>query len=219
MQSVYAYMHKIKLICFDVDGTLVDGNSWMILTEGLGCSLLQHQNIFQKAKRGEISFDEGERRLVKMYRNSKKANRSYIEKIFKQIKLRPYAKHLISYLNKNYIIYLISGAIDIYVQAIANKLDVNGFYANSKLEFDRNNILKKIHYQDKQGELKVKQLKDLLKSLKLTVEQTVFIGDSWNDVEVFKFIGKGIAVHCSDAELKKVTWKEVATLKQIQDIL
>ena len=54
-------MKKIKLICFDVDGILVDDISWLILTKGLGCSSQEHLDIFSRSKNGEISFTEGER--------------------------------------------------------------------------------------------------------------------------------------------------------------
>ena len=52
---------NIKLICFDVDGTLVDDVSWLILTRGFGYSDKKHMGIFKKAQKGEISFKEGEK--------------------------------------------------------------------------------------------------------------------------------------------------------------
>ena len=213
-------MQSIKLVCFDVDGTLVDGIGWLLLTEGLGCSVQEHLDIFSRAQRREISFSECERLLVRMYRHSGNATRSFVLKIFDEVKLRPNAKALISYLkNKDYKIYLISGADDIYVETIAKNLDVDGFYANSTLEFDKDEVLRKIHYRHNQGEIKVKQLKELIENLGIKKYEVVFIGDSWNDIEVFKFIDKGIAVHCFDEELKKLAWKEVDSLKQIREIL
>ncbi len=213
-------MKKTKLICFDVDGTLVDGVSWLLLTKDLGCSTQQHLDIFHQAKDGKISFVEAERLLTKMYIDSGNANKPFIKNLFSKIKLRPGVKKLISYLKeKDYLIYLISGAIDICVEKVAKKLKANGFYANSTLEFDKKDALKKIHYRDNQGEVKVEQLKQLLKKLEIKTNEVIFIGDSENDIEVFKFIGKGIAVYCFNEDLKKVAWKVVDTLPDIKKLL
>jgi len=213
-------MSKIKLVCFDVDGTLIDGVSWFFLTEGLGCSYQEHLDIFNKAKEGKISFIKGERLLTKMYQDSGNATRSYIHKLFSKVEPRKEARGLFNYLKKkDYKIYLISGAIDIYVEKVAKKLGVDGFYANSTLDFDKNGLLTKIHYKDNQGEVKVEQLKKLNSKLGVNMNQVVFVGDSENDIEVFKVTGKGIAVHCFNEDLKKVAWKSVNSLSEIKNLL
>ena len=211
---------KIKLICFDIDGTLVDGVSWLLLTEGLGCSQQKHLDIFHAAKAGKISFIEGERQLTKMYQESGNATKQKFIALFSKTKLRPEAKDLILYLKKkNYLIYLISGAIDIYVEAIARKIDADGFYANSSLEFDKKGILEKINYRDNQGKVKLEQLKDLITKLNINMEEAVFVGDSENDIEVFKTTKHGVAVHCFDENLTKVAWKVVNSLDDIKNLL
>lgn len=213
-------MNKIKLVCFDVDGTLVEGTSWLLLTEGLDCSPQEHLNIFQRAKNKKISFIEGERMLTKMYQDSSKAAKPFIKSLFAKTKPRSEAKNLIFYLKKKgYPVYLISGAIDIYVEAMANKLKTDGFYANSSLEFDKKNILKKIHYRDNQGEVKLEQLKKLTQRLGITLDKVAFIGDSENDIEVFKKTKHGIAINCFNEDLKRIAWKTVGSLKEIKKIL
>ena len=213
-------MKKIKLVCFDVDGTLVDGISWLFLTEGLGCSTQEHLNTFQRAKHGEITFIEGERMLTKMYQDSGNAKKTFIEKLFNKIKPKPEARQLIIYLKKKgYWVYLISGAIDIYVEEVAKKLGVDGYFANSILGFDKKGVLKKIYYRDNQGEVKVEQLKKLIGKLGISMDEVVFIGDSENDIEIFKETRKGIAVHSFNEDLKEVAWKKVESLSEIERIL
>lgn len=213
-------MKNIKLVCFDVDGTLVDGNSWTLLTEGLGCSVEKHMEIYHEALEGTISFSEAERRLTQMYLDSRKAVKKFILGIFQKIEPRPEAYEFISYLlKKKYPIYLISGGNDIYVKIIAEKLKVDGFYANSSLEFEENGVLKKIHYRENQGEVKVEQLMELTKKLGVGITETVFVGDSKNDIEVFKATGKGIAVGCDNEDLIKAAWKVVGNLKEVKGII
>jgi len=213
-------MEKIKLICFDVDDTLIDGTSWLILTKGLGCSPLEALDIFQRCQKEKITFTEGERLLTKMYQDSGNANIGFISELFDKVKVKDEAIDLISYLRKKeYKIYLISGTIDIYVESVAKKLGVDGFYANSTLDFDDKGILLKINYRDNQGEIKVEQLRNLVDSLGIDMEQVAFVGDSENDIEVFKVVKYGIAVHGSSEELDRVAWKKVNSLREIKGIL
>ena len=212
-------MSKFKLVCFDVDGTLVDGISWLLLTKGLGCLPREHIDIFSRAKKGEISFTKGERMLTKICKESGNATRGFIKNLFSEIKPRPGAKEIVSYLKKNYKVYLISGAIDIYVEEIAKKLTVDGFYANSSLKFDKNGVLKKIYYKNDQGEIKLKQLNKLIKKLGINLNKVVFVGDSENDIAIFKEIKHGIAVNSSSEGLRGIAWKNINSLGQLKDIL
>ncbi len=213
-------MAKIRLVCFDVDGTLVKENSWQFLTAGLGFPPERVVEFYRKAKSGELTFMEAEKRYTKMLQQSDKTTRAFIKKLFSQIKPRPGAKDLISYLKKKGCpVYLISGAIDIFVEEIAKKIKADGFYANSSLGFDEKGSLQKIHYREIQGELKVKQLEELVKRLGIKINEVAFVGDSENDIEVFKATNHGIAVHSSNKELKKIAWKEAASLEEIKGIL
>ena len=213
-------MKKIKLICFDVDGTLVDANSWLVLTEGLGCSPQEHVDIYSRCKRGEMTFDEGARILTKKYQDSGKANESFIDDLFDKIEIKEEVEDLISYLKKKgYIIYLISSAIDKHVETVAKKLGVDGFYANSSLEFDNNGVLQRIKYYPDEGERKLRQLRELIKKLGISMDQVVFVGDSENDIEAFKATKRGIAVKAENEELKKAAWRTVDSLSKIKDII
>lgn len=49
-----------KIICFDVDGTLVENrSSWVLLNTGLGCPTDCLDEIYQKTESGQMSFADG----------------------------------------------------------------------------------------------------------------------------------------------------------------
>jgi HAD superfamily phosphoserine phosphatase-like hydrolase len=214
-------MKNKKIICFDIDGTLVDGISWYILTVGLECEKEDHEKIYQDCLDRKTSFSEGEIRLVELYKNAGNANLQTIKNIFDDVKLREGAVDLVKYLKKKgYLIYLISGAIDLYVEEVAKKVQADGWYANSSLEFDEKWNLIKLHYRDNQGKVKLDQLESLVRKLKVDMKSDVyFVGDSEIDVPVFQATGHGIAVYCEDKDLIKVARKKVETLEEIKNIL
>ena len=216
-------MKEVKLVCFDVDGTLIDFsmNSYSALADGLGWSSAEAFVIFEQAKKGEVCFREAEKFFVKEYSEGGNANRFFIKEIFnKKVKIPKEAKDLVFYLKeKGYLVYLISGSIDIFVEIIAQKIKADGFYANASMEFDDRGYLKKINYRENQGEIKVEQLKELIKKLGIDMSQVVFVGDAKNDIEAFKITKQGIAINSSNEELKRIAWKRVNSLEEIKTIL
>jgi HAD superfamily phosphoserine phosphatase-like hydrolase len=211
---------KFKLVCFDVDGTLVEGVSWRFLTEGLKCSLKILQDLFSQAWNKKISFQKAERMLTRMYQNSGKATQKEIEKIFSKVNPRQEAYELIHYLReKGYQVCLVSGAIDIYVEKIAQKLGVDWFLATTTLEFDTSGNLRRIDYNPNQSEAKMRYLNELISKLGVDIKEVTFIGDSDNDIEAFKATGRGIAVYTTSEELKRAAWKVVNSLIEIKEIL
>lgn len=214
-------MDKKKLVCFDIDGTLVDGISWYILTEGLGCSIKIHEEIYHKVLNHEMTLSEAEKQLVKLYQKKGKINFKTVYQIYNSVLLRKDSYELIDYLKKKgYLIYLISGAVDLYVKIVAEKIHADGYFSNSSLEFNEKGDLKKLHYRVNQGSVKLEQLESLVAKLDIDIQKEVyFIGDSENDIEVFKATGHGIAVHCKDENLLKVARKKVDSLAEIKSIL
>jgi len=240
-------MKDIKLVCFDVDGTLVEGNSWLYLTRGLGGSEKKHIKIFHQFRQGKISLGKAEKLLLKMYRKSggifrkilrvvfsvflkflsrfyylrwQKPTKDLIKEIFSNIRLKDGSQELISYLKgKGYKIFLVSGAIDMYVEEVAKKLKIDGFYAAASLGFDKKGILNRIYYQANQGEIKVRQLEEIARRLDVSLEEIVFVGESDNDIRAFEVTKHGIAVSSQCGKLKEVAWKEVKDIREIKNIL
>lgn len=214
-------MEKKKIICFDVDGTLTETkSSWLALTQGLGCPVEKVVYFFNAAMAGKITFAQGKKAVADIYRAGGNATEENIKNIFKQEKIKPEAIGLVDYLKKkNYDIWLVSGAIDIHVAAVAEKIGAKGYFAHSSLEFDRQGALCAINYDGDQNPWKVEMVRKIAESENISPQEIVFAGDGQNDIDSFALTGKGIAVCPYDERLEALAWKKVKSLPEIKNIL
>lgn len=212
--------NTIKAVILDVDGVLFDGNSWLVLTEELGCSVEEHAELYKQGKAGNLDWHQAERKLVAMYQTGGKATRDFITNLCAYHALRPEAQNIVEYLkSKEYILCLISGSFDIHVAATAKQLGLKYWYANARLVFDETGYLESIIYNGDQNQVKVNQLEEFCRKVGIKPTDCVFVGDSDNDIGVFQVTKHGIAVHCSDDHLSEIAWKECESLDEIGDIL
>ncbi len=212
--------NTIRVVIFDVDGVLFDGNSWLALTEGLGCSVEDHAELYKQAAAGELDWHQAERNLVAMYQASGNATKDFITNLCASHQLRPEARILVEYLkSKGYILCLISGSFDINIEATAKQLGIEHWYANAAMVFDQTGNLEKIIYHGDQNQVKVNQLREFCQKIGIDPTKCAFVGDSDNDIGAFQATGHGVAVHCDDEYLKGIAWRECKTLTEIKDIL
>jgi len=210
-----------KLICFDVDGTLIDNkSSWLTIIEGLGCPAEKVLSAYEAAMAGKISFLRGETIVADIFRASGKADKETFEHIFDNEPLKPGVRDLVASLKaKGYSVWLVSGAIDTRVGAVAKKIGAAGFYAHTSLEFDGQGILSKINYGGDQNPWKAEMVRKLAREHGVLTTDIVFVGDGPNDIDAFKLTGRGIAVYPYDEKLGEVAWKTVKDLSEIGNIV
>ena len=64
----------IKVIVFDVDGTLTNDISWYNITQELGADQEMHRQIFQDFKAGLITYPKAKDDLIKIWQSTGNAN-------------------------------------------------------------------------------------------------------------------------------------------------
>jgi len=184
-----------KIICFDVDGTLVEGNSWLRLTEKLGCNTKNHLRLWNLAKNNELAIDQCLRELIAMYRDGGRANKYFLGNVFNDVTVRSSAKEVMKHLRrKGYKIFLVSESVDLFVKKVADILEIENYLANASLEFCDDGTLEHIHYKPNQGRAKLDQIRTISQRFSCPLENIICVGDSNNDIEIFKTT-RGIAVH------------------------
>lgn len=124
----------IKAVVFDIDGTLTPDISWTTLTNKLGASADKHLRIYQDLKENKLTYEKSKERLLKLWKETGNAHRSYIKNLFEKWTIRNEAKNIVKYLkSKGFIICLITGSLDLYAKIIAKRLGIKYFYSNTTL--------------------------------------------------------------------------------------
>jgi HAD superfamily phosphoserine phosphatase-like hydrolase len=211
-----------KIICFDVNGTLIEEKSWEVLTCGRKDIEKKIEENFDAFYRKEIAIDEAWSILVGILKDAGISSRDYMYKCWEgKVNFKEGAEEIISYLKeKGYKIYLISCSIDAYLNHIAREMGLDGVYAGSHLMFDDSSELVLIESECMEGSnFKKKSLERLVEEEEASVQDIVFVGDGDNDIEAFKMTGHGIAMGSKSRELLKNSWKQIDNLLQIKEIL
>lgn len=210
-----------KIICFDVNGTLVDQNSWDIFnfSEEIEKKL---KDIFDDYYNNKIPLRDFWDQVALVLKSTGNANIEYIRNHFDDANvLKEGAEDLINYLKeKGYKIYLISCSIDIYLEELTRKLKLDGFFAGTKFIFDENGELLSIESECFENKnFKEEKVRKVAEENNAEIEDIIFVGDGKNDIGAFKITKDGIAIDSEVEELRNIAWKNVKQLKEIKNIL
>jgi len=210
-----------KIICFDVNGTLVEENSWEIFTQGDELMEKEINEIFNSYFSRKKSIDDVWAEMVAFLKKEGKASKNYLSSCGSYATtLKEGARETIEYLkNKGFKIYLISCSIDIHLECIVNELGIDGFYAGSHLTFDSAGDLERITSECIKGKgYKAEKVKELAEKENANVEDIIFVGDGDNDIGAFEITKHGIAVG-NNEKLLNCSWKQIESLKDLKNIL
>src|SRR5258708_24958836 len=101
-------MEKIKLICFDLDQTLITQASWYELGLALGVSDEEDKRLFAEYTAGRLTNQEWNDTLLERYMEHPDANREGITHILSRYTLTEGAREAVEYLKaKKYELALI----------------------------------------------------------------------------------------------------------------
>jgi phosphoserine phosphatase len=200
-------MRKL-LVCFDVDGTLIDDTIfiWQTLHDKLLTDPLEREKWSQAYWSGKISYAEWARKDVDMWM-AKNVGRSEIEKAMSDLHPMQNTIPTLTVLkNLQHCLGIISGSLDIALtKAIPEFEHFFSYVYLNKLIFDYNGKLIGIKPTPFDIEHKATGLIKMAEEAGIPLQNTVYIGDNFNDIEVAKTAGCSIAFNCKSEDLEIVS--------------
>jgi len=217
----YGLMQRdIKAVAFDIDGTLVRENFWHKLHQLFGLSDENDFRWFELYHEKKLGYREWMGLISAEYRKNPQSKEA-IEETFREYLFVQETKKLIKRIQGKYELALISSNIDAYVEDVGNRLSIPFRYAFSTIEYNTSGMFSRIAFTSEGTELeaKVEAIQDLCARLLLKPEQVVFVGDSRNDLDAFRYTGRGILLREGNEELRTAAWKRVSNLSELEAIL
>ena len=186
------YRRMRRLICFDMDSTLIQTECIDELADRAGVGD-QVKAITESAMRGEIDFKESFTRRVALLKG---LDSSVFEDIANKMPITEGVDRLMAVLKRcGYKIAILSGGFTYFGEFLQRKYGIDYVYAN-ELEIDDNGKLTGRYVGEiVDGHRKAELLKLIAQVEKVNLAQTIAVGDGANDLPMLGQAGLGIAFH------------------------
>lgn len=185
------YRRSRRLICFDMDSTLIQTEviDELAIKAGVGDKVMA---ITESAMRGDIDFNES---FIQRVALLKGLDESVMKKIADNLPITEGAERLFSTLKQyGYKTAILSGGFTYFGNYLKNKLGVDYVFAND-LEIKDRKLTGKHLGEIVDGKRKAELLKLLAFKEDLHLQQVIAVGDGSNDLPMLKLAGLGIAFH------------------------
>jgi phosphoserine phosphatase len=184
-----------RLIVFDVDSTLIQGEVIEMLADRVGAHAAVVE-ITEAAMRGELDFAESLHRRVATLAGMPA---SVLDDVADQIELTPGARTTIRTLRRlGFHCGIVSGGFRQVIEPLAHELMMD-FVAANELEILDGKLTGRVvgNIIDRPG--KAKALRDFAQQAGVPMEQTVAVGDGANDIDMLAAAGLGVAFNAKPA--------------------
>ena len=192
MQEDTMYRRSRRLICFDMDSTLIQTEVIDELADRAGVGE-EVRAITESAMRGEIDFRESFTRRVKLLKG---LDVSVMKDIAENLPITEGVSRLMEVLKRSgYKTAILSGGFTYFGEYLKQKFGFDYVYAN-ELEIGPDGRLTGNYLGDiVDGQRKKELLRLLAQVERIDIAQTIAVGDGANDLPMLAEAGLGIAFH------------------------
>lgn len=206
-QSDDIYRRCRRLICFDMDSTLITTEVIDELAERAGVGE-QVRAITESAMRGEIDFNESFKRRVAMLEG---LDVSVMEDIAKNLPITEGLERLMAILKQvGFKTAILSGGFSYFGNYLKQKYGFDYVYAN-ELEVSEGKLTGKHLGDIVDGKRKAELLRLISQVENVHISQTIAVGDGANDLPMLSIAGLGIAFHAKP-KVKQNAEQSISTI-------
>ena len=214
-------MQKYKLVCFDVDGTLIDNLtfSWQIFHDYFQTNRHKREDAKKKFFNGEITYRQWAEHDIGLWRE-RNAKREDFFKAIRHLKLMEGAIETLKELKKSGLkLAIISGSLNILLEKfIPNYEEIFDDVFLSRIYFDEKGNISKVDATEFDMDGKAIALRKIAERENISLKECVFVGDYLNDLKIIKEAGLGIAFNCNYDKVRKAA-DVVIEKKDLREIL
>ena len=186
------YRRMRRLICFDMDSTLIQTECIDELAKRAGVGD-QVAAITEQAMRGEIDFKESFTRRVALLKG---LDSSVMKEIAENLPVTEGTERLMTVLKTyGYKIAILSGGFTYFGEYLQRRFGIDYVYANELEIGEDGKLTGRFVGEIVDGHRKADLLKLIAQMEKVNLAQTIAVGDGANDLPMISEAGLGIAFH------------------------
>jgi phosphoserine phosphatase len=183
------YRRTRRLVCFDMDSTLIEAEVIDQLAAAAGVGE-QVAAITERAMQGELDFIQSFTERVALLEG---LSGDVLEGIAQRLPVTEGAERLIRNLRAlGYKTAILSGGFNYFGRYLQDKLGIDYVFAN-ELEMENGRVTGRVTGRVVDGARKAELLRELAEKEGIRLEQTIAVGDGANDLPMLSIAGLGIA--------------------------
>jgi len=185
------YRRNRRLICFDMDSTLISTEVIDELARLAGV-YEQVSAVTESAMRGELDFKASLRQRVSLLAGLPESS---LVDVADKLPLMEGVEHLFAILKRlGYKTAILSGGFSYFGHVLQQKLGVDYVYAN-ELEIVDGKLTGEVNLPIVDADRKALLLRTLAEKENISLQQVIAVGDGANDLAMLAIAGLGIAFH------------------------
>lgn len=201
------YRRSRRLICFDMDSTLIETEVIDELAEKAGVGE-QVREITARAMRGEIEFRESFAQRVALLKG---LDESVMEEIAHNLPITEGLERMMTILKRvGYKTAILSGGFTYFGNYLRQRYGFDYVYAN-ELEIEDGKLTGRYVGEVVDGRRKAELLRLLCQFEEINIAQSVAVGDGANDLPMLNLAGLGIAFHAKP-KVKATAQQSISTI-------
>lgn len=207
LQQDTMYRRCRRLVCFDMDSTLIETEVIDELAERVGVGE-KVKAITERAMRGEIDFDESFRERVALLKG---LDESVMREIAENLPVTEGVSRMMEVLKRaGFKTAILSGGFTYFGNYLKQKFGIDYVYAN-ELEIVDGKLTGRYVGDIVNGRRKAELLRLLAQVENIDIAQTIAVGDGANDLPMLTTAGLGIAFHAKP-KVKATAGQSISTI-------